>query len=76
MSSYNIQDNLPHVRVGLDAEIDLLHFSDILDFEGTGTLGNRNSPFQQQFAHDFFLISVSADKILYIKMYCVRTKQI
>jgi len=47
----------------------------MLDFEGNGTQGNRNSPFQQHFGDDFFLISVSIEKILYIKVFCVRTEQ-
>lgn len=63
--------NLSHVGVG--AGNDLLEFSDMLDFKGTGTLGNHILNFLEHFVQFFFLMWVSTMKII-SKLYYILTK--
>jgi len=68
-----IQDNLLHVRAGVGNH--LLHPSNMLDFEGTETTGNRILNFLRRSSYDFFLIQAYTLKILCFKLYCKLTNK-
>lgn len=61
---YIIQDNLPRVRAGVANHH--LQLSNMLDFEGTETTGNRILNFLRCFSYDLFLIQVYTLQILFL----------